>query len=111
MILFGMKPDVVIVMTEGILPAKIAIATAKLGRIPTLLLLQLGMLGKNYECPNFLADKISVPGDFIKDLVINCGVDANKVVVTGRPTYDVLIHAEERFDKAAICGNRVESVK
>jgi hypothetical protein len=105
MIWFGIKkPDVVIVMTEGIMPAKIAIATAKLGRIATLLLLQLGMLGKNYECPNFHADKISVPGDFIRDLVINCGVDANRVVVTGRPTYDALIRAEERFDKTAICG-------
>jgi hypothetical protein len=102
--LIGVKPDVIIVMTEGIMPAKIAIATAKLGRIPTLLLLQLGMLRKNYECPNFLADKISVPGDFIGDLVVNCGVDANKVVVTGRPTYDALIHAEDRLDKAAICG-------
>ncbi len=103
MMLFGIKPNIVIVMTEGIMPAKIAIAAARLGRIPTLLLLQLGMLGKNYECPSFLADKISVPGDFIKDLVINCGVDARKVVVTGRPTYDALVRAEGRFDRDEIC--------
>jgi len=103
MILFGIRPNIVIVMTEGIMPAKIAVAAARLGRIPTLLLLQLGMLGKNYECPSFLADKISVPGDFIKDLVINCGVDTSKVVVTGRPTYDALVRAEGRFDRDKIC--------
>jgi len=104
MMLLGVKkPDVVIVLTEGIMPAKIAVAAARLGKIPTLLLLQLGMLGKNYECPSFLADKISVPGDFIKDLVINCGVDAKRVVVTGRPTYDALVRAEDRFDRAEIC--------
>jgi len=97
------KPNILLVLSEGIMPTKVAVAVAKQSGIPTLLLLQLGMLGKNYECPTFLADKISVPGDFIKDLVINCGVDEERIVVTGRPTYDALIRAEERFDKAGIC--------
>jgi UDP-N-acetylglucosamine 2-epimerase len=97
------KPNVLMVLSEGIIPTKVAVAVAKRSGIPTLLLLQLGMLGKNYECPTFLADKISVPGDFIKDLVLNCGVDEERIVVTGRPTYDALIRAEERFDKVGIC--------
>lgn len=97
------KPNILVVLSEGIIPTKVAVAVAKRSGIPTLLLLQLGMLGKNYECPTFLADKISVPGDFIKDLVIGCGVDEERIVVTGRPTYDVLIRAEERFDKVGIC--------
>lgn len=97
------KPNILLVLSEGIMPTKVAVAVAKQSGIPTLLLLQLGMLGKNYECPTFLADKISVPGDFIKDLVINCGVAEERIVVTGRPTYDALIRAEEKFDKAGIC--------
>ena len=97
------KPNILLVLSEGIMPTKVAVTVAKQSGIPTLLLLQLGMLGKNYECPTFLADKISVPGDFIKDLVINCGVDEERIVVTGRPTYDALIRAEEKFDKTGIC--------
>jgi len=97
------RPGILIILSEGILPTRVAVAVAKLSKIPTLLLLQLGMLGKNYECPNLLAEKISVPGDFIKDLVINCGVDEKRVVVTGRPTYDALIRAEEKFNKNEIC--------
>jgi glycosyltransferase involved in cell wall biosynthesis len=102
--LFGIsKPNILIVMSEGIIPTKVAVEVARRLGIPTLLLLQLGMLGKNYECPTFLADKISVPGDFIKDLVLGCGIDEKRIVVTGRPTYDALIRTEERFDKVEIC--------
>lgn len=102
MMLLG-KPDVLIIMSESIMPNKIAVAAAKLGKTPVLLLVQLGMLGKNYECPTLLADRISVPGDFIRDLVVSCGVDENRVVVTGRPTYDALIRTEEKFNKIEIC--------
>lgn len=102
-LLHAEKPDILIVMSEGITPTKVAVAVAKIWRIPTLLLLQLGMLGQNYECPMLLADKISVPGDFIKDLVISCGVAGDRIVVTGRPTYDALIRAEDHFNKTEIC--------
>jgi UDP-N-acetylglucosamine 2-epimerase len=97
------KANILIIMSEGIMPNRIAVSAAKRSKIPVLLLLQLGMLGKNYECPTFLADKISVPGDFIKDLVLSCGVEERRIVVTGRPTYDALIHAEEKFDGTEIC--------
>ena len=97
------KPNIVIVMSEGIMPPKIAVVVGKLVHIPTLLLMQLGMLGRDYQCPSFLADKISVAGDFIKDLIINCGINENRVVVTGRPTYDALVRAEDNFDKIEIC--------
>jgi UDP-N-acetylglucosamine 2-epimerase len=90
-------------MSENTPPTKIACKTAKLLDIPILDLLQLGMLGHHYECPEFLADKISVPGEFIRDLLINCGIDESRVVVTGRPTYDALIRAEESFKKEQIC--------
>lgn len=97
------RPDIIIVMSEGTIPPKVAVAFGKLAGIPTLLLMQLGMLGRGYECPHFLADRISVAGDFIRDLLITCGVSENRVAVTGRPAYDALIHAEEKFDKTEIC--------
>jgi hypothetical protein len=97
------KPNVMILMSESTPPTKIACKTGKLLGVPILDLLQLGMLGHHYECPEFLADKISVPGEFIKDLLINCGIDESRVVVTGRPTYDALIRVEESFKKEQIC--------
>lgn len=97
------KPNIVIVMSEGIMPPKVAVAVAKLADIPTLLLMQLGMLGRNYECPHLLADKISVAGDFIRELIIKCGISENRVVVTGRPAYDAFIQAEQNYDKVEIC--------
>jgi len=97
------KPQIMIVMTESTMPTKVVALVGKSLGIPILVLLQLGMLGPNYECPEFLADNISVPGEFIRDLLINCGVDESRVVVTGRPTYDALIRAGENFKKEDIC--------
>jgi hypothetical protein len=92
-------PNIMIVMTEGPMPSKIAVMVAKSANIHSLVLLHLGMIGRNYECPKFLADKIAVPGEFVRDILIDCGVDPNRVVVTGRPTYDALIGAKENFKK------------
>jgi len=96
------KPDVILVLTDGPLPCKIAVLTGRFARIPSLLLLHVGMIGRNYECPRFLVDKIAVTGEFAKDILIKCGVDENRLVVTGRPTYDLLMRAEEHFDEDEI---------
>jgi hypothetical protein len=103
--LFGLeKPDVIIVLTDGPLPCKITVLVGKLANIPSLLLLHVGMIGRNYECPSFLVDKIAVTGEFAKDILIKCGVDENRLVITGRPAYDALVHAEKQFDKDVIYG-------
>jgi len=101
------KPDIILVLTDGPLPCKIAVLTGRFARIPSLLLLHVGMIGRNYECPRFLVDKIAVTGEFAKDILIECGVDENRLVVTGRPTYDLLVRAEEHFKKDEICRSLV----
>jgi UDP-N-acetylglucosamine 2-epimerase len=97
------RPDVILVLTDSSPPCRLAVMVGRLARIPSLLLLHVGVVGKNYECPEFLVDKIAVTGDFAKELLIKCGVDKNKIVVTGRPLYDALIHLEEYFDKDKVC--------
>ncbi len=98
------KPNIIIVLTDGPLPCKIAVLVGKHAGIPSLLLLHVGMIGRNYECPRFLADKIAVPGEFSKNILIKCGVDESRLVVSGRPSYDALINAKRLFDRDAICG-------
>ena len=97
------KLDIVIVLTDGPLPCKIAVLVARFVNIPSLLLLHVGMVGPKYDCPSFLVDKLAVMGEYARDILIKCGVDKTKLVVTGRPTYDALVRAEEHFEKDEIC--------
>ena len=97
------KPNIIIVLTDSSPPCRIAVLVGRFANIPSLLLLHVGMIGLNYECPEFLVDKIAVTGEFARDILIKCGVDKNRLVATGRPTYDVLVCAEERFNKDEIC--------
>jgi len=98
------KPHIVVVLTDGPLPCKIAVLVAKFLNIPSLLLLHVGMIGPKYDCPSFLVDKLAVPGEYARDILIKCGVDRKRLVVTGRPAYDALVRAEEQFKKDEICG-------
>ena len=97
------KPNIIIVLTDSSPPCRIAVLVGRFAKIPSLLLLHVGMIGRNYDCPEFLVDKIAVTGEFAKDILIKCGVDKNRLVVTGRPTYDALVRAEEHFEKDEIC--------
>jgi len=97
------KPNIIVVLTDSSPPCKIAVLVGKFASIPSLLLLHVGMIGRTYECPSFLVDKIVVTGDFARDVLIRCGVDKNRLVVTGRPSYDALLRAEEHFKKDEIC--------
>ena len=97
------KPDSILVLTDSSPPCTIAVLVGRFANIPSLLLLHVGMIGRNYECPKFLVDKIAVTGEFAGNLLIKCGVDKNRLVVTGRPTYDALVRAEEHFEKDEIC--------
>ena len=97
------KPNIILVLTDSSPPCKIAVLVGRFANIPSLLLLHAGMIGRNYECPEFLVDKIAVTGKFAEDILIECGVDKNRLAVTGRPTYDALVRAEEHFDKDNIC--------
>ena len=97
------KPDIILVLTDGPPPCKIAVLVGIFLNIPSLLLLHVGMIGRNYECPKFLVDKIAVTGEFAEDILIKCGVDKERLVVSGRPTYDALVRAEEHFEKDEIC--------
>ena len=97
------RPDVLVVMTEGVLPAQVAVAMAHLRKVPTFLFLQaLGVVGYNYGY-NLLCDRIAVPCILLKDLIVKSGVSEERIRVTGRPIYDVLCDSEKRFDKTAIC--------
>lgn len=97
------KPNIILVLTDGPLPCKIAVLVGRFANIPSLLLLHVGMIGRNYKCPSFLVDRIAVTGEFAEDILIKCGVDKDRLVVTGRPTYDALVRAEEHFEKDEIC--------
>ena len=104
MIVFDIKqPKIILVLTDGPLPCKIAVLVGRFANIPSLLLLYVGMIGRNYGCPKFLVDKIAVTGEFAKEILTQCGVDRDRLVVTGRPTYDALIRAEDHFEKDEIC--------
>ncbi|MGA3191349.1 MAG: CDP-glycerol glycerophosphotransferase family protein [Candidatus Bathyarchaeia archaeon] len=97
------KPDIIIVMTDSTPPCRIAVLAGRLDSIPSLLLLLSGMIGRNYQSPSFIVDKIAVPGEFAREVLEKCGVDKEKLVVTGYPSYDVLVKAEEHFKKNEIC--------
>jgi UDP-N-acetylglucosamine 2-epimerase len=96
-------PDIVVVLTDTTPPCRIAVLTAKLAHTPSLLLLHSGMIGRNYECPDFVVDKIAVPGDYARGILRNCGVDEKRLVVTGYPSYDALVQAENHFQRNVIC--------
>jgi len=97
------KPDSILVLTDSSPPCTIAVLVGRFADIPSLLLLHVGMIGRTYECPSFLVDKIAVTGEFARDILIKCGVDKGMLVVTGRPAYDALVRAEEHFEKDEIC--------
>lgn len=97
------KPSIIIVLTDSSPPCTIAVLVGRFAKIPSLLLLHVGMIGRTYECPELLVDKIAVTGEFAKDILIKCGVDKNRIAVTGRPAYDALVRVEEDFDKEEIC--------
>jgi len=97
------KPNIILVLTDSSPPCTIAVLVGRFANIPSLLLLHVGMIGCNYECPKFLVDKIAVTGEFAEDILIKRDVDKNRLVVTGRPTYDALVRAEEHFEKDEIC--------
>jgi UDP-N-acetylglucosamine 2-epimerase len=96
-------PDIVVVLTDTTPPCRIAVLTAKLAHIPSLLLLHSGMIGRNYECPDFVVDKIAVPGDYARRILRNCGVGEKRLVVTGYPSYDALVQVEKHFRRNVIC--------
>ena len=97
------RPSIIIVMTDSTPPCRLAVLVGKLAGIPTLLLLHSGMVGRNYDCPVFLVDKIAVTGEFVQKILMACGVAEDKLVITGRPSYDWLIEAQRHFNKEAIC--------
>lgn len=97
------KPNIILVLTDSTPPSKIAVLVGRTANIPSLLLLHVGMIGRNYACPRFLVDKIAVTGKFAKDMLIKCGVDETRLAVTGRPTYDSLVRRKKYFEKDKIC--------
>jgi len=97
------NPDVILVLTDSSPPCKIAVLVGRFLNIPSLLLLHVGVIGRNYECPSFLVDKIAVTSEFDRNILIKCGVNKNKIVVTGRTAHDALVRAKEHFNKDEIC--------
>lgn len=96
-------PDILLVLTDSVPPCRIAAMVAKKSEIPSLLLLHSGIISPHYEYSEFVVDKIAVTGNFAKQILIEKGVDEHKIVVTGRPIYDLLIQAKKLFDKDEIC--------
>jgi UDP-N-acetylglucosamine 2-epimerase len=97
------KPAILIVMTDSTVPCRIAVLSARLANVPSLLLLHSGLIGWIYDCPTFVSDQIAVMGEFAKRVLIADDVDGSKIVVTGRPSYDALIRAQAGFDRKEIC--------
>jgi hypothetical protein len=97
------KPSIIIVLTDSTPPCRIAVLAGRLAGIPSLLLLHSGMVGRNYDCPPFVVDKIAVAGEFAKNELMDCGIENKKIVVTGQPSYDSLIKAQKYFSRNAIC--------
>jgi glycosyltransferase involved in cell wall biosynthesis len=96
-------PAIIIVLTDSTPPCRIAVLTGKVAKVPSLLLLHSGLIGWIYDCPAFVSDKIAVMGEFAKRVLIADGVDEDKIVITGRPSYDALVRAKTNLDKKAIC--------
>jgi glycosyltransferase involved in cell wall biosynthesis len=96
-------PGIIIVLTDSTPPCRIAVLAGKVAKVPSLLLLHSGLIGWIYDCPAFVSDKIAVMGEFAKRVLIADYVDENKIVITGRPSYDALIRVQAGFDKKAIC--------
>lgn len=97
------KPNIILVLTDSTPPSKIAVLVGRIAHVPSLLLHYVGMIGRYYACPSFLVDKIVVTGKFARDMLIRCGIDETKLVVTGRPTYDSLVRRKKYFEKEKIC--------
>lgn len=97
------KPNIILVLTDSTPPSKIAVLVGRIAHVPSLLLHYVGMIGRYYACPSFLVDKIAVTGEFARDMLIKCGVDKTRLIVTGRPTYDSLVRRKKIFDKDNIC--------
>jgi UDP-N-acetylglucosamine 2-epimerase len=97
------RPSIIIVMTDTTPPCRVAVLVGKLAGIPTLLLLHSGMVGRNYDCPHFVVDKIAVTGEFAKNKLMDCGIENERIVITGQPSYDSLIEAQKHFSRNAIC--------
>jgi hypothetical protein len=97
------KPSIIIVLTDSTPPCRIAVLAGRLAGIPSLLLLHSGMVGRNYDCPPFVVDKIAVTGEFAKNKLMDCGIEDERIVVTGQPSYDSLIEAQKHFSRDAIC--------
>ena len=97
------RPSIIIVMTDTTPPCRVAVLVGKLAGIPTLLLLHSGMVGSNYDCPPFIVDKIAVTGEFAKNKLMDCGIENERIIVTGQPSYDSLIEAQKHFSRNDIC--------
>ena len=81
-------PDVTILMTEGILPCKALAKSSYCRDIPVLMYLQQGILGKSFTKKFLYATRIAVSGRYLKDFLVEEGVDEKQIVVTGQPLYD-----------------------
>lgn len=92
----GLNPDVTVVESDRVLACKIAVLAAKHGGRSSLLLLHQGVLGYNYSVSSFLTDKIAVISPFAKEILMENKVDENRITVTGRPVYDVLLRRRFR---------------
>jgi UDP-N-acetylglucosamine:LPS N-acetylglucosamine transferase len=81
-------PDVTVLMTEGILPCKALAKASNRKHIPVLLYLQQGILSKSFTKKFLYATRIAVSGKYLKNFLVEEGVDEKQIVVTGQPLYD-----------------------
>jgi len=97
------KPSIILVITDATFFERAAIYAGRRLNIPSVRL-QIGLIGSQHDQCNFLVDKMAISGEVTKEVLINiCGFDPGKLVITGAPTYDRLVNADQNFHKKEIC--------
>lgn len=84
------NPDVIVVMDERSPFGKAVVAVCELGGVPSLVL-QHGIHDDQPEYGPTRATKMSVYGDFTRNVLIKRGVNPERIVLTGAPQWDELV--------------------
>lgn len=108
------KPDVIIALTVQVSPQLMTILAAKKNKIPVILICRGLSPTNNFELfyrfgklPNlpqslYLHGIYALSGPWIKEnLMKNCKVPEEDIIVTGQPRYDQLVKFRDKFDKEA----------
>ncbi len=90
-------PDVIVSTNSPRSEKAVVYAAKKLG-IPAVVLIDLFLLKNHllwFSDKNF-GDRICVISDYTRDELIRCGRDKEQIIVTGNPSFDILVKGEKK---------------